>query len=732
MSDFGIDIKIGSSSAKKEIDSVVTKLDTAKAKAASMGAVGTGSMSSVAGAARSLNAEMVGVGKAITAAAAGFVALKALGALADIADASALLSNKLRPLISDEEKLEETSERLYEMSQDLRVGWGDTVSIFARVTLATKDLGRTQEEAMNFTRQLSMAVKLSGASASEASAGMAQLSQGLASGTLRGDELRSVLEQLPAVADVIAKSLGVTRGELRRMGEDGKITASTIIQAFNEADKDLAARFGTTVPTIAERMQALKDSFVRFVGVLADTGIFTVVTEALKGLADVLGLVTSAMKVAGDVWNAGKELWNGLLDIIPDLTAETYDLAEGDFAAAEATRELDESNKRLAESLKERASAMEVATRVLGLDKLAKAKSDLATINSLLSKGRATRTEQIEGFGSYEIGPDISIEEIAGTGVDAIARLKQAKRELEKSIADIVRGGVPKGGKSAAEIQADALAHSYQTLDADAKVYGLTLDAEIKALEDQAKARDDANAKLVEEENAKRIAIRSMVDAADQTTVYKNAVSELTAALERGWITEAEFAKHVGIAEKALADANAQAEEAARIAGMSSFEKVVDQVWNVADAKASAITSLMSGLEDQFVNLITSFKFDFKGLVDQLMADLARVAFRQAAGGFVKLLGLAEGGDFTVGGSGGTDSQLVAFRASPNERVTVTPQHDSGGRIEQSSSGPATVKVVNVYDKSMMVEALNSNDGERAILNVLRKNPQLVRSLRAS
>jgi hypothetical protein len=47
--------------------------------------------------------------------------------------------------------------------------------------------------------------------------------------------------------------------------------------------------------------------------------------------------------------------------------------------------------------------------------------------------------------------------------------------------------------------------------------------------------------------------------------------------------------------------------------------------------------------------------------------------------GVGKLLGFAHGGSFAVGGSGGIDSQLVAFRASPGERVTVTPPGREAG-----------------------------------------------------
>ena len=85
---------------------------------------------------------------------------------------------------------------------------------------------------------ISNAARLSGAGTAEASAALLQLKQGLASGRLQGDELRSVLEQLPAFAQAIAKELNVNVGALRQLGSDGKITNEIV---FNAAKKLAAA-----------------------------------------------------------------------------------------------------------------------------------------------------------------------------------------------------------------------------------------------------------------------------------------------------------------------------------------------------------------------------------------------------------------------------------------------------------------------------------------------------------
>lgn len=153
-------------------------------------------------------------------------------------------------------------------------------------------MGLSQQELIGFTKSLNQAIALSGASATEAQAGMIQLAQGMASGVLRGDELNSVLEQLPTVADVIASHLGVTRGELRQMGQDGKITADIIFDAFQNARGELEERFAKSVPTIGQSFQVLKNNVLDLVGRFDQaTGASAAVSRALMFISENLDTV---------------------------------------------------------------------------------------------------------------------------------------------------------------------------------------------------------------------------------------------------------------------------------------------------------------------------------------------------------------------------------------------------------------------------------------------------------
>lgn len=221
------------------------------------------------------------------------------------------LQNRLGSTGIEGKNLTAVYEELLKVSNQTRSSVEGSVELYSRLALSSKELGVSQQQVIEFTKSLNQAIILSGASAQEAQAGLIQLSQGLASGTLRGDELRSVLEQLPAVADVIAKSLKVTRGELRQLGADGKITAGAVLKAFQEARQELDDRFGRTVPTLSQSFQVLKNNLLDFFGKLdAQTGTSRALSAALFAVAQNLDLIakSAAAALAGLVLIGGAQL----------------------------------------------------------------------------------------------------------------------------------------------------------------------------------------------------------------------------------------------------------------------------------------------------------------------------------------------------------------------------------------------------------------------------------------
>ena len=141
----------------------------------------------------------------------------------DLLDVSTQINNRLKLVTDSTYALGLAQQQLFEVSQKSRVGFDQTVDLYSRLARSSKELGLTQKELVDITETISQAITISGASADAASAALLQLGQGIASGTLRGEELNSVLEQTPRLAQAIADGIGVNRsteGIGRRGGID--------------------------------------------------------------------------------------------------------------------------------------------------------------------------------------------------------------------------------------------------------------------------------------------------------------------------------------------------------------------------------------------------------------------------------------------------------------------------------------------------------------------------------
>lgn len=226
-----------------------------------------------------------GIAGAVTqvrALAGALAALYAGSQVIRMADDWANLTARLKLATKASDDYVVAQERIFQISQKTGQAFNDTASLFAQISLSLKDTETSQETLLQITETINQAVALSGASRESARAALVQLGQGLASGTLRGEELNSVLEQTPALADAIAKGMGITRGELRKYGEEGKITGEQVVKALLAQKQAVDEQFAGLPLTFSRATQQLANSFARLVGIFDETA------GATGGLAKVI------------------------------------------------------------------------------------------------------------------------------------------------------------------------------------------------------------------------------------------------------------------------------------------------------------------------------------------------------------------------------------------------------------------------------------------------------------
>jgi tape measure domain-containing protein len=232
----------------------------------------------------------------VSSALAGIGIYAAVREVGQLADAYTNMANRLNVVSKSAGDLEHVQRRVMEIAQETRLNVTDVAELYARYAFALKDAGKTTNEVLDFTKALNQAVVISGASTAEAAGALRQLSQGLAAAELRGQELNSVMEQMPVVADAIAQRLGVTTGELKKLAEQGKITREVVFEAMADAAVRFDEQFKKTTPSISQSFAQMTNSFLELGNA---SGIFDVLTKSMQGWAKIFTTVTGLIKGSG-------------------------------------------------------------------------------------------------------------------------------------------------------------------------------------------------------------------------------------------------------------------------------------------------------------------------------------------------------------------------------------------------------------------------------------------------
>lgn len=187
-----------------------------------------------------------------------------------------------------------TFRQLMTVANDIGQLFGATAELYTRVYRAMGDRANSQE-LLQFTKTINQSMVVSGANAQEASAAIIQLSQGMASGTLRGEEFNSVAEQAPVILEMLQKSLGKTRGELRKMAEDGELTTEVVLRAVRESAVGVQAQYDQMPKTIGRAVNELSNAWMQFVGQTDNTfSASTAIAGAISLLAKNLVILGNA------------------------------------------------------------------------------------------------------------------------------------------------------------------------------------------------------------------------------------------------------------------------------------------------------------------------------------------------------------------------------------------------------------------------------------------------------
>ncbi|PZS87785.1 tape measure protein [Stenotrophomonas maltophilia] len=228
--------------------------------------------------------------------ASGFrrVASEAIGMTSALATAKAVigkadewtnLNNRLRLVTKDQVAFVAAQQDVIQIAKATRQPLGATAELYQRIAMNQDALGLSGAGLARVVETISKSMVISGSSAAAAEGALIQLGQAFASGTLRGEELNSVLEGAPALAQAIAKGLNVPIGKLRELGQAGQLSADQVVKALQNQAAAVDNDFGKMTATVGQSMTLLNTNLSEMIG-RADEA-----TGASQSLATAIGLV---------------------------------------------------------------------------------------------------------------------------------------------------------------------------------------------------------------------------------------------------------------------------------------------------------------------------------------------------------------------------------------------------------------------------------------------------------
>lgn len=175
-----------------------------------------------------------------------------------------------------------------------------TGSLFTRLNAVGKDMGMTQQQALNLTKTVTQAIQIGGGSAQASEAAVQQFIQAMQGGVLRGEEFNSIMENGFGVAEALARGLGVTTGELRKMAEAGELSAERVAKALQSQAGEVQKTYDQFPTTITNALQKIATSWQILIGEMDQSnGASATVADWLVTIADNMDIVESLLNDIG-------------------------------------------------------------------------------------------------------------------------------------------------------------------------------------------------------------------------------------------------------------------------------------------------------------------------------------------------------------------------------------------------------------------------------------------------
>lgn len=260
----------------------------------------------------------------IKGAVAAYVSIQTIGKVLNISDKLVQTQSRLSMMNDGLQTTEELTNMVYAAAQDARGSFSEMADVVARFGNNAKDAFGSSAEVVTFAGLIQKQMTIAGASTTEASNAMLQLSQGLGSGVLRGDELNSIFEQAPNLIQNIADYLNVPIGQIREMASEGGLTADIVKAAIFSATDEINAKFEQMPMTWGQVWKSMQNTAIiafrpvleRINEIANSEGFQTFVNGAIEAMAVLANIVLNIFDLIGTVGGFIADNWSIIAPII--------------------------------------------------------------------------------------------------------------------------------------------------------------------------------------------------------------------------------------------------------------------------------------------------------------------------------------------------------------------------------------------------------------------------------
>lgn len=248
----------------------------------------------------------------------------------NISDKLASTKARLNLLVDDGGSVEALEQKIMASAQRSRSVYFDTASAVAKLGLnAGNAFDGNMDQVIAFMEQVNKQFVIGGATAQEQSNAMIQLTQAMAAGALRGEELNSILDGAPGIARAIEKYMGIAEGSIKTVAQEGKVTAEVVKNAMFAMADETNAKFDSMPKTWAQIWVGMKNRALSMfapiltkINQIANSTKFQQVTTALiNGLAGVANIASSVLDILISIASVIVDNWSWIQPIIMGIVA---------------------------------------------------------------------------------------------------------------------------------------------------------------------------------------------------------------------------------------------------------------------------------------------------------------------------------------------------------------------------------------------------------------------------